>query len=564
VFSGKCAIVQTGSGSGYWQVNISNFNDPGGNYDATDIQSGDYLYFTDNGTVFSLEITSIVNAGLTTATIRVSNANIVSLVAIPTTNNAFISRRTIHFKFVPYISNITDNENQLADEYNMYKIDSILESFSKKQDVVSVYGDLSSLQQKIGDLAFVINATGDSTVETGSAVYMFDSLGWVKISELDKFDFLLELGLSNISDSSFNITLTNGSYVEIPFVTDTSAGLITSSQFNDLKYLKGLSHDSVTVVNSSTINHFLNVQELTSEVRDSSITSQHIVSTGVVAGTYGDPINIPSITIDEDGRITSASNVSLSFNSNRNILRLYQVGTNVGGNTVNDMLEWMYFAPPTITCNLSPTTTVYEVGTTNSITISGSVSNPGNATLSNGALTRTVPASNVVNPFGSATSYTSTISFTPTKNASGDYNLLSYSFRATQDWVKNAESGTATSVTRTVTAVYPVLYGMSATDLSQVGNPYTELTKLVQTEGDKTVTFTGTSQYMYYAVPKTWSDYDLSQIIDHNGFNVTPSFDAYDVIISSSGLSNNWVQEYKLYKLNTLTNAQGFAYQFIR
>ncbi len=224
----------------------------------------------------------------------------------------------------------------------------------------------------------------------------------------------------------------------------------------------------------------------------------------------------------------------------------------------------MYFAPPTITCNLSRTTTVYEVGTTNSITISGSVSNPGNATLSNGALTRTVPASNVVNSFGSATSYTSTISFTPTKNGSGDYNLLSYSFRATQDWVKNAENGTATSVTRTVTAIYPVLYGMSATDLSQGGNPYTELTKLVQTEGNKTVTFTGTSQYMYYAVPKTWSDYDLSQIIDHNGFNVTNSFTAYDVIVSSSGLSNDWIQEYKLYKLNTLTNAQGFAYQFIR
>lgn len=47
IFSGKCAIGQTGSGAGYWQVGVSNFNDPGGVFDATDIQAGDYLYFTD-------------------------------------------------------------------------------------------------------------------------------------------------------------------------------------------------------------------------------------------------------------------------------------------------------------------------------------------------------------------------------------------------------------------------------------------------------------------------------------------------------------------------------------
>lgn len=253
-----------------------------------------------------------------------------------------------------------------------------------------------------------------------------------------------------------------------------------------------------------------------------------------------------------------------SFNSNRPILRLYSVGTVVGGYTMTDMFEWLYFAPPTLSLSMSPTATVYEVGTSTSVTLSGSTTNPGAATLSGGELVRTVPSSNVVNSFGGGTTYTSTITFTPTKGGTGDYNLLSYSFRAEQDWLKGAESGTAISTTRSLTAVYPVLYGMTATDLSAGGDAYAELTKLVQTEGDKSVTFTGTAQFMYYAIPKTWGDFNLSVIKDHSNFDVTPSFTAYDITVTSSGLVNNWTQDYKIYKLNSLTNASGFTYQFIR
>lgn len=127
VFSGKCAVVQTGSGLGYWQVAISNFNEPGGNYDATDIMAGDYLYFTDNGTPFELRISSILSSSYSNATLIVENVGITSLVAVPTTANAFISRRTLNFKLLPYISNISDNDQQLIQEYNWYKLDSILQ-----------------------------------------------------------------------------------------------------------------------------------------------------------------------------------------------------------------------------------------------------------------------------------------------------------------------------------------------------------------------------------------------------------------------------------------------------
>lgn len=105
---------------------------------------------------------------------------------------------------------------------------------------------------------------------------------------------------------------------------------------------------------------------------------------------------------------------------------------------------------------------------------------------------------------------------------------------------------------------------MSATDFSVGGDPYTGLTKLVQAEGDKTVSLTG-SGFIYYAVPKTWGDFNLSSIIDHNGFNVTPSFTSYDITVSSTGLVNDWTSvDYKLYKLNTTTTTSGYAYQFNR
>lgn len=261
---------------------------------------------------------------------------------------------------------------------------------------------------------------------------------------------------------------------------------------------------------------------------------------------------------------TQATNIA--FDGDRSILRVPTVGVNIGTDSVKQWLEWWYFAPPTITCNLSPSTTVYEVGTSNSITISGATTNAGGATLTSGALTRTVPSSNVVNSFGASTSYTAPITFTPQQGGSGDYDELAYSFQATQDWSFGSESGTASSTTRSLSGVYPVFYGMSATDLSAASGItiYTTLTKLVETEGNKTVTLTGTG-FIYFAVPKTWSDFDLSQIIDHNGFTVTGSFTAYDVTVSSSGLTNDYTnQTYKIYKLNSSTTTSGFAYQFIR
>ena len=243
--------------------------------------------------------------------------------------------------------------------------------------------------------------------------------------------------------------------------------------------------------------------------------------------------------------------------SARPILRLPEVGDTV------TYFDWYYFAPPTITSALSPTTTIYEVGTSNAITISGATSNPAGTTLTAGTLGRTAPAPTTeILGFTSATTYSQAITFTPQQAGSGNYNELVYSFRASQDYT-GAESGTATSPTRTVTAVYPVLYGVSATDLTATGDPYTALTKLVQAEGNKAVNMNG-SGFIYYAVPSTWTDVNLSAIFDGNGFNVTPSFTSSTVSVTSSGLTNNWTLNYTIYKLNTSTTVSNATYTFNR
>lgn len=239
-----------------------------------------------------------------------------------------------------------------------------------------------------------------------------------------------------------------------------------------------------------------------------------------------------------------------TFNLNQPTLRTLTTGTTIGGNSFADWASWHYFAPPTL--SLSGSSPTNEVGTSVAYNFTNTTSNPGIATLSNGRIEKN-GASQVA--FGAATTGTYNYTFAPT-------GVVTETIISRQDWIKGGESGTAASASRTLRGVYPVLYGVSATDYSTSGNVY-DLTKLVATEGNKTVNMDG-SGYIYYAVPVAWTDEFLSSIIDGNGFNVTPSFTAYTVSVSSTGLSNNWTVDYRLYKLNTLTTVTNSNYVFNR
>lgn len=236
-----------------------------------------------------------------------------------------------------------------------------------------------------------------------------------------------------------------------------------------------------------------------------------------------------------------------SFDRTKPILRVPVIGDTIKN------FDYYYFTPPTIAVTLSPSTAVYEVGTSNSIDIRVVTTNLASATLSNGTLTRTNPSSNTVSTFAAVAGDTVTISFTPQQSGSGDYNLTSYSFQASQDY-SGAESGSITSNTRSIDGVYPVFYGMGSTTTATVlADIYGLLTKSVTTEGDKTLSFTG-SGLIYYAFPASWSDTNLSSITDPNGLNATSAFTRTTATVTSTGLTNNYTSvNYIVYYLNTGT-----------
>lgn len=246
------------------------------------------------------------------------------------------------------------------------------------------------------------------------------------------------------------------------------------------------------------------------------------------------------------------------YNGNRAISRVPAAGQNLNATTFREWINWWYignYTQPSI--SLGSLSTPVEVGTSTGYTLSGSTSNPCSFTLSSGTVNG--------NNFGANTSYSYSYTHAPTSHGTT-------TITAQQNW---DQSGTicqtstpttgVTSASRSINNVYPIFYGMSATEYTSGSVPYTEFTKRVVTEANlSSLTMTGTNMYIYILIPKSWSDYTVSSIIDHNGFNVTSSFTSYDVSVTSTGLTNNWTYNYKCYKLNNLTTASGYNYTYNR
>ena len=104
----------------------------------------------------------------------------------------------------------------------------------------------------------------------------------------------------------------NGAEGDVNIVA--AGGLIITQDGNDVTIdataIKG-------VVTITTQDSVLRIQNATGPsvvlgVRDSSITSRHLRSTGVTPGVYGDSLHIPQITIGNDGRVTSVRSIPIA------------------------------------------------------------------------------------------------------------------------------------------------------------------------------------------------------------------------------------------------------------
>lgn len=257
------------------------------------------------------------------------------------------------------------------------------------------------------------------------------------------------------------------------------------------------------------------------------------------------------------------------------------VGSTFSGKTVQQMFDSLLYPTlnPTLT-NPSSTFTVslntyYEIGQT-------IASLAFNSSFSRGSITPAYGTSGYRSGLPTQYNYTgSGLSNVVSSGLTNSVSITNYTVIAgTNSWTgsvtysageqpKNNKgdnystplpSGTTGTITRSFTGIYPFLYGMSDLVLD-TNNAYTNLAgKLIEVQGNKTVTLNGNLKYIYFIYPATYSD--LVSIIDQNGFNVTGSFQKTTMNVTSSGLGSNWTTSYKIYRTINMTTVLSGQYQF--
>lgn len=119
----------------------------------------------------------------------------------------------------------------------------------------------------VGDRVFVVDATGDATVSSGWAIYVWRGAAYTKVAEQEGLDVVVGgTDLSIVTGaSSININSSTGADVTIGAATASLAGLMLPAQFTklanitvtqavDLDALETASHAAVTAAGSATTN----------------------------------------------------------------------------------------------------------------------------------------------------------------------------------------------------------------------------------------------------------------------------------------------------------------------
>lgn len=122
--------------------------------------------------------------------------------------------------------------------------------------------------------------------------------------------------------------------------------------------------------------------------------------------------------------------------------------------------------------------------------------------------------------------------------------------------------------TRTVNYVYPIYYGMSATDYSTSGNPSASLSTLVEAKGTKALPINGSLKYVYYAYPAAYGN--LTSIKDGNQFEVLTAFKQYSRAIDGATWTNalyniyiaTWDARTSTLSKTTVSPAQTYTFTF--
>jgi hypothetical protein len=185
--------------------------------------------------------------------------------------------------------------------------------------------DISNVVEDIQD---VIGAMVEGNVESGISVSYDDTLGKINF---DVGDFTLTLDgdvsgtgtVTNLGNATITTTVADNSHNHISTnitdfteaAQDAAAAMVTAATH------AGLTVSYNDVLNTLTFNVNDPVITVTGDVEGSATMTNlgnttinlELTNTGVTAATYGDANSVSQITVDEDGRITGASNVDVAI-----------------------------------------------------------------------------------------------------------------------------------------------------------------------------------------------------------------------------------------------------------
>lgn len=259
------------------------------------------------------------------------------------------------------------------------------------------------------------------------------------------------------------------------------------------------------------------------------------------------------------------SGLNTAFNGIRNITRVPSVGLNVGGVTLRQFLENLFFPfAPAISALSSSSGSLFEVGTDNLLTLNSVITQNNETEFNGGDLMCIYPLGQSLQERTGNEAITITHQFYPQQ---GEGNYLYKTFRAIDQVGNNGSPTQLLSNLLTIASCYPYLYGMSENDYSSSRSGfYAEMSKIIKNAASSTEIYLNSPtilKYAYFAFPASYDS--LSQIMFNNILDVIGAWSLIATAnITSSGLSSNWTAQYKIYRSNEKFTSDNLPYTFLQ
>lgn len=363
LFSGKVFMSQTGSGAGYWEVS-GTFQDQSGYDDASGIQVGHILFFTDAGVGYHLPVTVVVSTTDPSFTVRVNNTGITGVVGVPTGEGAFYEKTANDL--VPFVSGITDPNQQTLLQYSTQKVQEALDTkLSNTLPNGTVFignaSNIATSRTLSGDLT--TTNTGIVTVDkidntqivaTGAAngqtlVWSTTNSQWEPATPSSGVTDLTITGTSSPltinSSTGTDVTVTGGTGISLTGtsgnITINNTGIITEvdgSITNELQTVTNTSNPTSHTVTLSNTGGSVQLVEGTGIALATTGTSSDgivtVTNTGVLTEIDGSVTNEGSLTVNAGSGTTSLISSNTSGSTDVTITASTGLSISESGNNI--------------------------------------------------------------------------------------------------------------------------------------------------------------------------------------------------------------------------------------